>query len=190
MTTPNPQYPGQPAPHFGAPGGWGSVPPPPAKSPLRRKAWLTHGAVGLVALVIGAASAGGGGGADDSAGAGVKPGPTVTVTAKAGAAPAPTVTKTVTRTEAAKPAKTEEAGPAASFAGDGQYLVGEDIKPGTYKTAGADGSFGCYWARLKDASGEFDAIIANNNLKGPGRVTLRKGEYFETNRCQEWKKVG
>lgn len=32
--------------------------------------------------------------------------------------------------------------------------------------------------------------IANNNLEGPGRVTLNNGEYFKTNRCQEWKKVG
>lgn len=61
--------------------------------------------------------------------------------------------------------------------GDGQYLVGEDTKPGTYKTD-------------KDASGEFDAIIANENLQGQGRVTVNKGEYFETKGCQEWTKVG
>ncbi|MET7886713.1 hypothetical protein [Streptomyces avermitilis] len=67
---------------------------------------------------------------------------------------------------------------------------GEDIEPGTYKTAGSDGGFGCYWERAKDASGEFGSIIANNNLEGPGRVTLNSGEYFKTNRCQEWKKVG
>ncbi|MCP3818384.1 hypothetical protein NLX86_09725 [Streptomyces sp. A3M-1-3] len=187
MTTPNPQNPGQPAPHFGAPGGWGSVPPPPVKSPSRGKAWLTHGVVGLVALIIGAAMGGSdGGGADASAGAGVKPGPTVTVTATAGAAPAPTVTKT----EAAKPVKTEEAGPASSFEGDGEYLVGEDIKAGTYRTAGSDGAFGCYWERAKDSSGEFDSIIANENLQGSGRVTLKQGEIFKTNRCKEWKKVG
>ncbi|SCZ16623.1 hypothetical protein SAMN02745898_11829 [Streptomyces sp. 136MFCol5.1] len=36
---------------------------------------------------------------------------------------------------------------------------------------GSDGSFGCYWARLKNASGEFDAIIAKNNLEGQGWVT-------------------
>ncbi|MET7921558.1 hypothetical protein ABZU45_38255 [Streptomyces avermitilis] len=53
-----------------------------------------------------------------------------------------------------------------------------------------DGRFGCYWERAKDAGGEFGSIIANNNLEGPGRVTLNSGEYFKTNRCQEWKKVG
>ncbi|MFE7403792.1 hypothetical protein [Streptomyces sp. NPDC057557] len=58
------------------------------------------------------------------------------------------------------------------------------------ETAGPDSSFGCYWERAKDASGEFGSIIANNNLNGPGRVTLNKGEYFKTNRCAEWKRVG
>jgi hypothetical protein len=117
------------------------------------------------------------------------PAPTVTVTETAKAAdsePAPTVTKTVT----AKPKKTEAPGPAVSFSGEGEYLVGEDIKAGTYKTAGPEGEFGCYWERAKDASGEFGSIIANNNLEGPGRVTLNSGEYFKTNRCQEWKRVG
>ncbi|WP_406385246.1 hypothetical protein [Streptomyces sp. NBC_01618] len=46
------------------------------------------------------------------------------------------------------------------------------------------------WERAKDASGEFGSIIANNNLNGPGCVTLNKGEYFKTNRCAEWKRGG
>lgn len=69
------------------------------------------------------------------------------------------------------------------------YLAGEDNAAGTYRTAGGDGSFGCYWARL-NASGELDAIITNNNLDGPGRVTFNKGEYFQTKRCADWKKAG
>ncbi|MEV5410007.1 hypothetical protein AB0K60_14370 [Thermopolyspora sp. NPDC052614] len=73
--------------------------------------------------------------------------------------------------------------------GDGQFLVGEDIRPGTYKTAGPDGST-CYWARLRNASGELSAIIANDNITGPVRVAHKKGEYFESTRCQEWKRVG
>ncbi|WP_208818429.1 hypothetical protein [Streptomyces marokkonensis] len=113
---------------------------------------------------------------------------TATVTETAEAEPAPTVTETETVT--AKPKKTEKPGPATRFFGEGEYLVGEDIKPGTYKTAGAGGEFGCHWERAKDASGEFDSIIANNNLDGQGRVTLNNGEYLKTNRCQEWKRVG
>lgn len=105
------------------------------------------------------------------------PGPTVTVTeaARSEADPAPEVTETVTATVTAQPKKAEPAGPATTFSGEGEYLVGEDIKPGTYKTAGPEGEFGCYWERAKDASGEFGSIIANNNLEGPGRVTLHKG---------------
>lgn len=184
------------SPQYQGPGPYDTpqfpVPPAPSpRKPSRAKAWVTHGAVAFVALLIGTGiGSSGEADADNKADASAKPGPTVTATAKATetakAAPAPTVTKTVT----AKPKPTKEAGPASSFSGDGEYLVGEDIAAGTYKTAGGDGSFGCYWARLKDASGEFDAIIANNNLKGPGRVTLNKGEYFQTTNCQEWKKTG
>lgn len=188
----SPQYQG-PGP-YNTPQHTAPLPPVPSpRKPSRAKAWVTHGAVAFVALLIGTGiGSSGEADADGKASASAKPGPTVTATATATAretakaAPAPTVTKTVT----AKPKKTEKPGPRSTFSGDGEYLVGEDIAAGTYKTAGSDGSFGCYWARLKDASGEFDAIIANNNLEGPGRVTLNKGEYFRTNRCQEWKKAG
>ncbi|MGW5202002.1 hypothetical protein [Streptomyces spiralis] len=181
-------------PHGHGPFGLGT-PNGPGRPARKGKRWLKYGAVALVSLVVGVGIGNSGGSADtgkDSADAKAAPRPTVTVTKTAEAAkgadpePAPTVTKTVT----AKPKKTQEPGPADSFSGEGEYVVGEDIKPGTYKTAGPDGGFGCYWERAKDASGEFDSIIANNNLEGPGRVTLNKGEYFKTNRCQEWKKVG
>lgn len=190
MTTPNadPQHGQSPQ------GGWGpmpSVPPSAPKVPTRRRVRITYGAIAVVALFVGVGigASGGSGTADGSTSAAeAQPRPTATVTetARAEAEPAPTVTETVT----AQPKKTEEPGPASSFAGEGEYVVGEDIKPGTYKTAGPEGEFGCYWERAKDASGEFDSIIANNNLEGPGRVTLKKGEYFKTNRCQEWKRVG
>ncbi|MET8331099.1 hypothetical protein [Streptomyces sp. NPDC005181] len=184
-------------PQYQGPGPYNTpqhaVPAPPVPlphKPSRGKAWLTHGAVAFVALLIGTGiGSSGDADADNKAGASAKPGPTVTATKTTEAGPAPTVTKTVTAKPKA-PKKTQEPGPVTSFSGDGEYLVGEDIKAGTYKTAGVDGSFGCYWERAKDASGEFESIIANNNLKGPGRVTLNKGEYFKTNRCQEWKKVG
>lgn len=165
-------------------------PVPPARSGRR---WLKYGAVALVSLFIGVGIGSSGGSAEPgekTADAKAAPGPTVTVThtAEAGTPePAPTVTETETVT--AQPKKTEKPGPAAAFSGEGEYLVGQDIKAGTYKTAGPENEFGCYWERAKDASGEFDSIIANNNLNGPGRVTLNNGEYFKTNRCQEWKRV-
>ncbi|MDP8929353.1 MAG: hypothetical protein M3O70_12480 [Actinomycetota bacterium] len=70
-------------------------------------------------------------------------------------------------------------GPATSFS-DGVHKVGEDIAAGSYKTDGDGGIMGCYWARLKNDSGEFDAIIANQIVQGPSRVTVKTGEYLET----------
>ncbi|WP_328951351.1 hypothetical protein OG778_30365 [Streptomyces sp. NBC_00184] len=188
MTFPPP--PQQPAPTQ-AP-GFMDVPGPPKKA-SRRKAWLTYGVTALVSLLIGAGIGGqseSGAKAATPGSTGASPAPAVTVTETAEAKAAPAVTETVVATVTAEPEETEEAGPATSISGEGEYLVGEDIKAGTYKSAGPSGDFGCYWARLKDASGEFDAIIANNNLSGPGRVTLNKGEYFQTTMCQEWTRVG
>ncbi|MFF4346335.1 hypothetical protein [Streptomyces sp. NPDC001530] len=198
----NPQFPGI----GGTPAGGNAVPPfPPAgggqpamgqpmrPKPSRRKAWLTHGATAFVALMVGVGIGGDGdsGGTDGTA----APAPAVTVTktaaAPGGGEPEPAVTVTEKVTVTPKPA--EKAGPATLVEGDGQYLVGEDMQAGTYKTAGPDKSGfvdNCYWARTKDASGEFGAIIANDNLQGQGRVTVKKGEYFETNGCQKWTKVG
>jgi len=79
-------------------------------------------------------------------------------------------------------------GPRTTF-GEGQYLVGEDIAPGRYKTAGPDKSASfpsCYWARLRNDSGEFSAIIANGNTEGPGSVTVRTGEYLEARGPCDW----
>ncbi len=76
------------------------------------------------------------------------------------------------------------AGPQTTFS-EGTYLVGEDIKAGTYKTSGGPDD-GCYWARNKDDSGEGDSIIANDLGGGPTRVTVKKGEIFETNGCEDW----
>ncbi|MFD4256305.1 hypothetical protein ACFWR9_01405 [Streptomyces sp. NPDC058534] len=190
-----------PGPYGGGQGTFPPVPPVPPHGPAgrpdpRRRTWLRYGAVTVVALFVGVgigASGDTGGEAKASTDAKAAPHPTVTVTETAPAAeaePAPTVTETVKETVTAKPKKTEEPGPATTFSGDGEYLVGEDIKAGTYKTAGPEGEWGCYWERAKDASGEFGSIIANNNLEGTGRVTLNNGEYFKTNRCQEWKRVG
>ncbi|MBP2474531.1 hypothetical protein JOF53_003403 [Crossiella equi] len=85
-----------------------------------------------------------------------------------------------TQTTATTPPTTEPPppppGPASEF-GNGVHHVGEDIKPGRYKTAGSSG--GCYWARLRNDSGESSAIIANNNIDGPGSVTVKKNEFFE-----------
>lgn len=198
MDSTTPQQPDQPSRPGTPPAPYGvppQVPVPPWSQPKvvlpHRKAWLTHGAAALVALFLGVGI--GASDQDVQANTAASPTPTVTVTkstTKDVQVPGPkvTVTKTATKTVTPKPKKPK--GAPTTVEGDGEYLVGEDMKPGTYKTAGPDGMFGCYWERASNASGEFDAIIANGNLEGSGRVTVNKGEVFKTTRCQEWKKTG
>jgi len=61
--------------------------------------------------------------------------------------------------------------------GDGTYMVGNgpnQIPPGTYTTDGPKESYSMTcWARLRNTSGEFSAIIANDAHKGPGVVTIQ-----------------
>ena len=87
----------------------------------------------------------------------------------------------------AAPAK--PAGPATSV-GDGTYEVGVDVVAGRYKTQGpTDDLFkNCYWQRTKDDSGQFRSIIANGNTQGPGSVTIKAGEFFQTSGGCVWTK--
>lgn len=74
---------------------------------------------------------------------------------------------------------------ATSFSGDGMYMVGVDIKPGTYTAAGSG-----YWERLSNAGGDFDAIIANDNPQGKSIVKIKKTDkFFSTNGMEEWSLV-
>jgi hypothetical protein len=72
--------------------------------------------------------------------------------------------------------------------GEGTFIVGDDIQPGRYKArAGKDGL--CYWARLKDDSGDFDSIIANNSTSGQASVTIKSSDgAFETSGCTPWRR--
>ncbi|MFD7876160.1 hypothetical protein ACFV5G_18995 [Streptomyces sp. NPDC059766] len=77
----------------------------------------------------------------------------------------------------------------AAFEGDGEFRVGPDIKPGTYRTTGnADGM--CYWERAKDASGEMDSILANDNVTGTSYVTVKATDkLFKSTGCKDWEAV-
>jgi hypothetical protein len=110
----------------------------------------------------------------------------VTATKKPGAA-AGGSSLAGSQTSAEPPAAT---GPVRSF-GPGTYVVGTDIVAGTYKTTGSSSSVPCYWARLRNTSGEFSAIIANGDPSGPTTVTISKSDgAFETSGCNTWQKVG
>lgn len=158
------------------------------------------GAVALVALGLGAGLASGGKAANEHApkpdtaatlppvstdGASKEAAPTPTPTT---AAPTPETPKPATTPAPSKPAARKPA-TAPKISGDGEYLVGQDMKAGTYKTAGPSDGL-CYWERDKDSSGEFDSIIANGTPTGNGRVTVKKGEVFKTQGCDDWTEVG
>lgn len=68
--------------------------------------------------------------------------------------------------------------------GDGTFIVGEDIQPGTYET---EGSEYCYWERLSGTSGAMDDVIANGVPTGPAIITISPSdEAFLTEGCSEW----
>lgn len=69
--------------------------------------------------------------------------------------------------------------------GEGTKVVGQDIKPGTYRTRTR--APGCYWTRLAGFSGELGDILANGNESGPVIVTIKPSDKgFESHRCGTW----
>jgi hypothetical protein len=67
----------------------------------------------------------------------------------------------------------------------GILIVGEDVKPGSYRAI--DATENCYWARL--SSLDTDDIILNGN--GPGQILLTiksTDKAFETSGCPDLRK--
>lgn len=159
---------------------------PPAqakKKPGRARKAAGYVGAGVLGLIIGTSA----GGSDDTstASSAAPATSTVTVTEPAPApvtvtAPAPAPV-TVT---AAPPPPPEPAGPGTTIDGDGTYVVGEDIAPGTYRTEGGPG---CYWARLADFNGDFDSIITNGFGDGQQVVNISANDAaFEASGCGTW----
>lgn len=63
---------------------------------------------------------------------------------------------------------------ANSISAAGVYVVGQDIKSGTWHTNGDGGQSGnqCYFATLNDNSGSINSIANNNNFDGPETVDV------------------
>jgi hypothetical protein len=90
----------------------------------------------------------------------------------------PAATATVTETAAParadagpaspKPKPTKSRLPVATIDGDGAFRVPQEVKPGTYRTGG-DAGGNCYWARLRNLSGDLESIAANGNVTGRRR---------------------
>jgi hypothetical protein len=101
-----------------------------------------------------------------------------------GAADADADTKSDTKAGKAAGAEKKTA-----FEGDGDFQVGTDVRPGTYRTTGNADAL-CYWERAKDASGEMDSIIANDNVSGTSYVTVLKSDkLFKSSGCKDWEAV-
>lgn len=160
------------------------VQPQPGKR--KRFGWVALIVTALVSLTIGGMI----GNSGDASTTTAQPAPTVTETetvTEEAPDPEPQPTETVTVTAKPKAEPKADTGPSAELA-EGTYEVGKDVKAGRYKTTVPDDSMNCYWARLKDDSGDFDAIIANDNASPGARVsvTIKNGEFFENNGCGDW----
>jgi outer membrane murein-binding lipoprotein Lpp len=81
----------------------------------------------------------------------------------------------------------EEQAADGSIPGDGLYLVGEEVEPGTYRAShGAD----CYWERLSGASGDFGDLITNGLGAADATVTIQASDYaFSTQSCGSWTRL-
>ncbi|WP_305091855.1 hypothetical protein [Prescottella sp. R16] len=80
---------------------------------------------------------------------------------------------------------------ATSITGEGTYIVGVDIEPGLYVSAGAvDTDFDCWGTRLSGFSGEYDDAIAY--VYGKDRVVVRiepTDAAFDTWNCRTWTRL-
>lgn len=183
------------------------VPPPPAPGKRRRWPYVVGGIVALlvvVALVNGPAPAPVPPTAPVPAAAPVPAGPSQAeidsarqqlddvnrqlAQRRAELSNAPAVPVAPAPVPAPAPAPAPATGPLTTVS-DGTYQVGVDMAAGRYKTTGPSGSSAldmCYVSRNKNDSGEFDAIIANQIVQGPGSVTVGKGEFAEFSGGCRW----
>ena len=71
--------------------------------------------------------------------------------------------------------------------GEGTYIVGVDIKPGSYEARGGEG---CYWARLAGFSGHVAEIFDNDYFEydKPANVEILESDVgFKSDGCGSWK---
>ncbi len=75
-----------------------------------------------------------------------------------------------------------------SLPGDGLYLVGTEVAPGTYR---AESGGDCYWERLSGLSGSFDDLIANGLGAADATVTIQSSDTaFSSSGCGRWSRIG
>lgn len=86
----------------------------------------------------------------------------------------------------------EPAATAAPTFGDGVWVVGEDIEPGTYRSDVPDGEL-CYWERLSGFGGDIlEDVITNDLIEGPQQVLVEIAATdagFSSDDCGTWTKI-
>lgn len=71
--------------------------------------------------------------------------------------------------------------------GNDRVLVGTDVREGTYRTTGpTDPLYECEYTVSEDEYG--DDPITEESTKSAASVTLRDGDWFETDDCQDWER--
>jgi hypothetical protein len=81
--------------------------------------------------------------------------------------------------------------PASSFP-DGQWLVGGDIRPGTYAVTVAAGTAGCTWERNASTDGNATSVLESGNGKaGEALVVSIKDtdKVFQSRGCGTWQRT-
>lgn len=90
------------------------------------------------------------------------------------------------------PATTEPASSPNGIKGDGTYLVPSEVKPGTYRATVPQDSALCFWARLRDTTGNPNSTIAIDDGTAGTTMTVTiaaTDKAFSTRGCGGWKKV-
>lgn len=143
----------------------------PATKPLEKQPWITHRLLLAFIIAIAANLA------------------IITILASSGE-PAAAVHPQAPPAQVVLPAPAAAPTNLATTFGEGKFLVGTDIAPGSYQTTGPSGRLDCYWERLKNTSDATDSIIANDLGPGPALVTIDKSDAaFQTRWCNTWTKV-
>jgi hypothetical protein len=86
-------------------------------------------------------------------------------------------------------AKTAPAKPKPVTIGEGEWLVGEDVPAGRYRTPGAKDGILVYCSWLVTSEGGDGELLDAGSVSSttaPGRATLKAGQEFQTSGCEPW----
>lgn len=166
---------GQPTGQWGPPPAWG-----PPRSPKRR---IGNGAI--IAIVLGIVFM-----------LFVGCGALVTLAGSAtrNAAPSYGVPNVPSRPAATAAPVAPPAAPAGTL-GNGNWIVGTDLQPGTYRSSGAKPGFIelCTWITRAGVGGNSDIIDIGNTADRGGQQVVQIGgkvKSFESSGCEPWVKIG